>query len=78
MLRETATGGVVEYAYTADQDILVSRARSNALELMTRKCPVGYRVLREGEVGRINPALDKAWNGQLPAERRWTIQFECK
>jgi hypothetical protein len=78
MVRETETGGTIIYSFSHDQDILSSAARYDALQLITHKCPHGHRVVREGEIGRINPALDKAWNGQLPSERRWTVQFECK
>ncbi len=78
LVNETATGGVVTYTFLHEQDILSSPGRYDALQLLAAKCPLGYRVIREGEIARINQALDKAWNGQIPSEKIWKIQFECK
>ncbi len=44
----------------------------------------GYRISREGEVPRIDQAVDRAWmgqvsrDGQVSREKRWAIQFACK
>lgn len=72
------------YAYLEEQDVLSSPERREALRLLAEKCPTGYRISREGEVARIDQAVDRAWMGQLSRdgqvsrERRWAIQFACK
>lgn len=78
LITETQKGGSVQYSFTKEQDILASSGRHDAVKIMTEKCPAGYRVTHEGAVSRINPALDKAWNGQIPSEKLWVMQFECK
>lgn len=84
IVNETATGGTVFYSYVEEQDVLTSPGRQDALRLLGEKCPAGYRISREGEVPRIDPAVDRAWmgqissNGQVSREKRWAIQFACK
>ena len=84
LVNETATGGTVLYSYVEEQDVLTSPGRNDALLLLEEKCPAGYRVAREGEVPRVDQAVDRAWMGQLSRdgqvsrERRWAIQFSCK
>jgi hypothetical protein len=84
LVNETATGGTVLYSFVEEQDVLTSPGRKDALLLLEEKCPAGYRVAREGEVPRIDQAVDRAWMGQLSRdgqvsrERRWAIQFSCK
>lgn len=84
LVNETATGGTVLYSYAEEQDVLTSLGRQEALRLLGEKCPVGYRISREGEVPRIDQAVDRAWmgqissNGQVSREKRWAIQFTCK
>ena len=84
IVNETATGGTVLYPYIEEQDVLTSSERRDALRLLEEKCPAGYRISREGEVPRIDQAVDRAWMGQLSRdgqvsrERRWAIQFTCK
>lgn len=78
LINETPTGGAITYPFLHEEDILTSSSRHDAIQLLTRKCPDGYRVLREGEIARINTTIDKAWNGQIPNEKIWKIQFECK
>jgi len=84
LVNETATGGTVLYSYVEEQDVLSSPGRKDALLLLEEKCPAGYRVAREGEVPRVDQAVDRAWMGQLSRdgqvsrERRWAIQFSCK
>ena len=84
LLNETATGGTVLYSYAEEQDVLTSLGRQDALRLLGEKCPAGYRISREGEVPRIDQAVDRAWmgqissNGQVSREKRWAIQFACK
>jgi hypothetical protein len=84
LVNETATGGTVLYSYAEEQDVLTSLGRQDALRLLGEKCPAGYRISREGEVPRIDQAVDRAWmgqissNGQVSREKRWAIQFACK
>lgn len=78
LVKETATGGTITYPVLHEQDVLSSTGRYDALQLLEKKCSNGYRIIREGETARINQAIDKAWNGQIPPEKIWTIQFECK
>lgn len=72
------------YTYINEQDVLSSPERRDALLLLSEKCPAGYRISREGEVPRIDEAVDRAWMGQLSRdgqvsrERRWAILFTCK
>ena len=84
LVNETATKGTVLYSYVEEQDVLTSPGRKDALLLLEEKCPAGYHIAREGEVPRIDQAVDRAWMGQLSRdgqvskERRWAIQFSCK
>jgi hypothetical protein len=84
LVNETATGGTALYSYVEEQDVLTSPGRQDALRLLGEKCPAGYRISREGEVPRIDQAVDRAWmgqissNGQVSREKRWAIQFSCK
>ena len=84
IVNETATGGTAVYSYVEEQDVLTSPGRQDALRLLEEKCPTGYRISREGEVPRIDQAVDRAWmgqissNGQVSREKRWAIQFACK
>lgn len=84
IVNETATGGTALYSYVEEQDVLTSLGRKDALLLLEEKCPAGYRIAHEGEVPRIDHAVDRAWMGQLSRdgqvsrERRWAIQFACK
>jgi hypothetical protein len=84
IVNETATAGTVLYSYVEEQDVLTSPGRKDALLLLEEKCPAGYRIAREGEVPRVDRAVDRAWmgqisrDGQVSRERRWAIQFVCK
>ena len=84
IVNETAGGGTVLYSYVEEQDVLTSPGRKDALRLLGEKCPTGYRISREGEVPRIDQAVDRAWmgqvsrDGQVSREKRWAIQFSCK
>ena len=84
LVNETATGGTALYSYVEEQDVLTSPGRQDALRLLGEKCPAGYRISREGEVPRVDQAVDRAWmgqvsrDGQVSREKRWAIQFSCK
>jgi hypothetical protein len=84
IVNESASGGTVLYTYVEEQDVLSSPGRRDALHLLEEKCPAGYRISREGEIPRVDQAVDRAWMGQLSRdgqvtrEKRWAIQFSCK
>ena len=84
IVNETATGGTVLYPYIEEQDVLTSQERRDALRLLEEKCPAGYHISREGEVPRIDQAVDRAWmgqisrDGQVSREKHWAILFACK
>ena len=84
IVNETATGGTALYSYVEEQDVLTSSGRQDALRLLGEKCPAGYRISREGEVPRVDQAVDRAWmgqisrDGQVSREKDWAIQFACK
>ena len=84
LIDETATGGTVLYSYVEDQDVLNSPGRQDALRLLEDKCPTGYRISHEGEVPRVDQAVDRAWRGQISRdgqvsrEKRWALHFVCK
>ncbi len=72
------------YTYLEEKDVLTSQERRDALRLLSEKCPAGYHISREGEMPRIDQAVDRAWMGQLSRdgqvsqEKRWAILFTCK
>jgi hypothetical protein len=76
--RETSAGGLVTYPIQNDADVLSSAGRRDALRLMKDKCPHGSRVTKEGEVPKVSQAADRAWRGQMGADRIWGIQFTCE
>ena len=80
LARETDSGGIVTYLYREDREgVLGSRYRRHALRIVEKKCPGGYRIVREGEAqgsrgggGGIEGTEDE------PTGRRWALQFQCK
>jgi hypothetical protein len=84
IVNETAMGATALYSYVEEQDVLTSPGRQDALRLLGEKCPAGYRISREGEVPRVDQAVDRAWmgqvsrDGQVSREKRWAIQFTCR
>ncbi|MEX5213998.1 MAG: hypothetical protein NW703_07510 [Nitrospiraceae bacterium] len=80
MVRETPSGGLVTYSYKEDRGgHLMSRYRRQADALMMRKCPAGYRVIREGEArGYTSVSGSKEGTEDEGIGRKWGVQFECK
>lgn len=80
MVRETPTGGVVSYSYKEDRGgHLMSPYRREADALMVRKCPTGYRIVREGEArGYSSISGIREGTEDEGIGRKWGIQFECK
>ena len=80
MVRETPSGGVVSYSYKEDRGgHLMSPYRREADALMMRKCPTGYRIVREGEArGYSSVSGIREGTEDEGIGRKWGIQFECK
>ena len=80
MVRETPSGGVISYSYKEDRGgHLMSPYRRQADALMMRKCPAGYRIIREGEArGYSSVSGIREGTEDEGIGRKWGIQFECK
>jgi hypothetical protein len=83
-VRETPTGGTAAFAFTRENETLSSSGRHDALTLISKKCPQGYTIVREGVVPRVNKQVDRNWRGQISTvydggieERLWGLQFTC-
>jgi hypothetical protein len=77
--QETTDGGIVTYLYKEDRGgPMGSPHRKEALALIDKKCPSGYRVVRDGEVrGYSSMSNVEGQEGDVVG-RRWGIQFRCK
>lgn len=80
LVRETPTGGVVAYSFKEERGgHLQSPYRKHAFDLIEKKCPHGYRMVREGETrGYGTGSGFQEGTEDEPIGRRWGIQFECK
>jgi hypothetical protein len=76
--RSTPSGGVVTFAVQSEADILSSAGRRDALRIMQQQCPLGARIVKEGQLPKVSRAADRAWGPQIGTERIWGIQFTCK
>jgi hypothetical protein len=77
-VQETDTGGIVVYPYKGDNS-LVSAFRGEALDLMQKKCPKGYTVLKEGQTRSLRRVAQDATGGtEVHEMNRWAIKFQCK
>lgn len=79
LIQETESGGVVTYFFREDRGgPMGSPHRKEALKVVDRKCPIGYVVLRDGEVqGYSSMSSTEGHEGETTG-RRWGIQFRCK
>ncbi len=80
LVKETPNGGIVTYSFKNERGgPLLSPYRKQAFELMAKKCPQGYRMVREGEAKGYGsgPGIQEGTEDE-PIGRRWGIQFECK
>jgi hypothetical protein len=78
LTHETETGGVVTYLYKEERGgPMGSRHRKEALQVIEKKCPGGYVVIRDGEV-RGTPMISAQEGQDEESGRRWGIQFRCK
>ncbi len=78
LARDTSAGGVVAFSVQSEADIYSSAGRRDALRIMQEKCPLGARILKEGELPKVSKAADRAWGAQIGTDRIWGIQFTCK
>lgn len=79
LVGETETGGVVTYLYKEDRGgPMGSPHRKEALQVIDRKCPSGYTVVRDGEVrGYAGMSSTDGHEGEVTGQR-WGIRFQCK
>ena len=78
LVRETDTGGVVAYFYKDERGGPTgSRYRKDALEIMNKKCPHGYTVVKEGETRGFS-GVSTLEGAEDEPSRRWAFQFRCK
>ncbi len=79
LTHETEAGGIVTYLYKEDRGgPMGSRHRKEALEVIDKKCPTGYFVMRDGEVKGTPMISGQEGQTEEDASRRWGIQFRCK
>jgi len=79
LTHETDNGGVVTYLYKEDRGgPMGSPHRREALKVMEQKCPSGYMIVRDGEVGGYSSWSSKEGQEGESIGRRWGIQFRCK
>jgi hypothetical protein len=80
LVREAPQGGVVTYLYSDDHGgPMFSHYRSEALEIIARKCPSGYSISQEAEAkgySTVQGTVEGTENDSRP--RRWGLQFRCK
>jgi len=77
VLRDSPEGGLVAYPIKNDGDVLSASGRGEAIHFIDERCGRRYRILREGEVPRVNAKIDKLWQGQMAGDRLWGVQFAC-
>jgi hypothetical protein len=84
-LQESPSGGVITYSVNENESgLLASEGRHDAIGMMKKKCPNGYRVTNEGVIPRFNRKVDQQWRGQMTTttvnqkeQRVWGIEFKC-
>lgn len=79
LTHETEMGGVVAYLFKEERGgPMGSPHRREALQMIERKCPSGYAVIKDGEV--VSHGTLSSLEGQESEVlgRRWGIQFRCK
>ena len=79
LTHETEAGGVVTYLFKEDRGgPMGSPHRKEALQVIDKRCPSGYTVIRDGEVkGYGSMSSVEGQEGEVTG-RRWGIQFRCK
>jgi|ERR1041384_7625591 len=79
LIQETEQGGIVTYLFKEERGgPMGSPHRMDALKRMEGKCPLGYTILKDGEVqGYSSMSSVEGAEGEITG-RRWGIQFRCK
>ena len=79
MPHETETGGILTYLYKEERGgPMGSPHRKAALQMIHKKCPAGYIVMRDGEVKGTPMISSQDETTDEDSGRRWGIQFRCK
>jgi len=79
LTHETANGGIVTYLFKEDRGgPMGSPHRREAIQVMEKKCPSGYTVIKDGEMQGYGdmPTVEGAAGDVIG--RRWGMQFRCK
>lgn len=79
LVQETPSGGVVTYLFKEDRGgAMGSTYRREAIRAIEKKCPSGYRVVRDGAVQSYGSMSSVEGMENETTGHRWGIQFECK
>ncbi len=79
LTHETETGGVVAYLFKEERGgAMGSPHRREALQMIERKCPTGYTLIKDGEVASHRTLSSLEGQESDVLGRRWGIQFLCK
>ena len=78
LVQESDSGGVVTYPFKGENSYLFSRFRTEALEMIEKRCKGAYRIVREGEAIGRSRVVDTPGGSEVIGERRWGLQFRCK
>ena len=79
LVQETESGGIVTYPFKGDRGNVSTKFRTEALELIEKRCGGRYAIVKEAEAkGRSRVVESAAGIQETIAERRWGIQFQCK
>lgn len=79
LTHETENGGVVTYLFKDDRGgPMGSPHRREAIQVMERKCPSGYTILKDGEVQGYSTMSSVEGSEGETIGRRWGMQFRCK
>jgi len=79
LTHETENGGVVTYLFKEDRGgPMGSPHRREAIQLMEKKCPSGYTVIKDGEVQGVSMMSTVEGAAGDDIGRRWGMQFRCK
>jgi hypothetical protein len=79
LTHETENGGIVTYLFKEDRGgPMGSPHRREAIQVMEKKCPSGYTILKDGELqGYSSISTTEGAEGDIVG-RRWGMQFRCK
>ncbi|MBX3235190.1 MAG: hypothetical protein KF814_03480 [Nitrospiraceae bacterium] len=79
LTQESSQGGIVTYLYREDRGGPLGTAnRRGAVQVMERKCPNGYSVVRDGEVKAYSSVSSIEGQEGESSWHRWGMEFRCK